>query len=471
MTLIAWEKCHHGNIKESCPICVGRRSKIRPGFLGSDHDQIPNVPLSPIPQEPNNVATTETRSSHRETDPSACVAVQHENAGSKPGEHASSRFLCARCGKESEESSDICKARRYSGPDPQDCDWPFCGCDPYASKVIEVLEESGALKDPAPTAAHQSGGVEADYHKVMGWLADLRMEHGKCQPRRDRACTNCNARDDLEKHLRAYRGPRIVTSHFNETPKCSCGAFPGGLCENAYGCAPLSTSGAAAATNPTAQVKDSAVAVGAAHQEQRHPIAEQFARDMRRGEMKGGGLSMQAATALRCAVVKEQERQDGWEQECADTDNLLRRLGLDPERCRTESGFLNVAKTMTLLSERGAAAAQEGQPVAWRWRRNQDGAIWSNWRGIAEDGTQITLDEVKTGPNVIEYAYTHPAAAQGAEDRRDAERYRWLRDIYSGDDETGQMVWCVTGTSAYDCHPCDGAELDAAIDAAMEKPR
>jgi len=32
------------------------------------------------------------------------------------------------------------------GNDPADCDWPTCGCDPYATKVIGALQESGALK-------------------------------------------------------------------------------------------------------------------------------------------------------------------------------------------------------------------------------------------------------------------------------------------------------------------------------------
>ncbi|HYI40031.1 MAG TPA: hypothetical protein VE053_06905 [Allosphingosinicella sp.] len=40
-----------------------------------------------------------------------------------------------------------CKARlQPNGPDdPADCDWPICGCDPHAAKVVEALEESGAL--------------------------------------------------------------------------------------------------------------------------------------------------------------------------------------------------------------------------------------------------------------------------------------------------------------------------------------
>jgi len=31
------------------------------------------------------------------------------------------------------------------GNDPADCDWPVCGCDPYANKAIAALQESGHL--------------------------------------------------------------------------------------------------------------------------------------------------------------------------------------------------------------------------------------------------------------------------------------------------------------------------------------
>jgi hypothetical protein len=39
-----------------------------------------------------------------------------------------------------------CGARKQGtagGNDPADCDWPVCGCDEYATKVIETLHESG----------------------------------------------------------------------------------------------------------------------------------------------------------------------------------------------------------------------------------------------------------------------------------------------------------------------------------------
>lgn len=31
------------------------------------------------------------------------------------------------------------------GNTPQDCEWPCCGCDPHADKVIAALQEEGKL--------------------------------------------------------------------------------------------------------------------------------------------------------------------------------------------------------------------------------------------------------------------------------------------------------------------------------------
>lgn len=47
-----------------------------------------------------------------------------------------------------------CKANRTADP-PQDCDWPGCGCDPYANKVLEAIEESGFKIVRAPHAVEQ----------------------------------------------------------------------------------------------------------------------------------------------------------------------------------------------------------------------------------------------------------------------------------------------------------------------------
>ena len=41
-----------------------------------------------------------------------------------------------------------CKVRAAGLTDPpQDCDWPFCGCDEKATEVLEALQEMGLLKE------------------------------------------------------------------------------------------------------------------------------------------------------------------------------------------------------------------------------------------------------------------------------------------------------------------------------------
>jgi hypothetical protein len=56
----------------------------------------------------------------------AMVAAGHAAEQSAPSEGA--RFTCG--------------ANRTADP-PEDCGWPTCGCDPYASEVLTALEESG----------------------------------------------------------------------------------------------------------------------------------------------------------------------------------------------------------------------------------------------------------------------------------------------------------------------------------------
>ncbi len=41
----------------------------------------------------------------------------------------------------------ICQARNQH-PDPAECDWPFCGCDEKASRVLQNLQENGWLVNP-----------------------------------------------------------------------------------------------------------------------------------------------------------------------------------------------------------------------------------------------------------------------------------------------------------------------------------
>lgn len=44
-----------------------------------------------------------------------------------------------------------CMGRKQSLPEPGECNWPDCGCDPHATKVIESLLEQGWRAPSAPT--------------------------------------------------------------------------------------------------------------------------------------------------------------------------------------------------------------------------------------------------------------------------------------------------------------------------------
>ncbi|EHK77735.1 hypothetical protein SM0020_12445 [Sinorhizobium meliloti CCNWSX0020] len=58
-----------------------------------------------------------------------------------------------------------CSARKQSLPEPADCDWPFCGCDPYADKVIAAIEESGRM----PAAQVTREALEAVEGVALDW--------------------------------------------------------------------------------------------------------------------------------------------------------------------------------------------------------------------------------------------------------------------------------------------------------------
>lgn len=57
----------------------------------------------------------------------------------------------------------VCKAQKsgVGGSDPQDCDWPFCDCDPKAVKVLEAIQESGyVLTKEAPSDGRVDSGAQ-----------------------------------------------------------------------------------------------------------------------------------------------------------------------------------------------------------------------------------------------------------------------------------------------------------------------
>jgi hypothetical protein len=64
-----------------------------------------------------------------------------------------------------------CMARLLPGAnDPQDCDWPCCGCDPYADKVVAALLEAGYRIELPPPSQHNSD--KELMHRLQEQVAD-----------------------------------------------------------------------------------------------------------------------------------------------------------------------------------------------------------------------------------------------------------------------------------------------------------
>ena len=77
-----------------------------------------------------------------------------------------------------------CGARQQGsagGNTPPDCDWPVCGCDPYATEVIEVLQESGRITEqPVPSKAAQDVFEKRQRQvEAEGWTPKHDDEHDK----------------------------------------------------------------------------------------------------------------------------------------------------------------------------------------------------------------------------------------------------------------------------------------------------
>lgn len=66
-----------------------------------------------------------------------------------------------------------CAARRQALPEPADCNWPDCGCDPHATKVIEALLEQGwsGPRVPQPNLLGRETVREA-LEEIVSWKHD-----------------------------------------------------------------------------------------------------------------------------------------------------------------------------------------------------------------------------------------------------------------------------------------------------------
>ena len=128
-------------------------------------------------------------------------------AGNPPGD-AGRLLPCPFCGLAPDRNT------ASSRPDYEgySCDNPFCEVNPETSLwpagKAKKLWNTRALA--AEKQAEQLRGDAQKLHRVMALLTDMRMGHGRCLPRKDRACTHCNAVDDLESEINRYTGPPVV---------------------------------------------------------------------------------------------------------------------------------------------------------------------------------------------------------------------------------------------------------------------
>ena len=101
-----------------------------------------------------------------------------------------------------------CGAKASTDP-PQECDWPTCGCDPRAAKVIEALQESGALVDRAEIASLRASLAAAEQALKQEQLVSARLRvawNEDVGEARARLTASEAAREGLQMELDAMKG-------------------------------------------------------------------------------------------------------------------------------------------------------------------------------------------------------------------------------------------------------------------------
>lgn len=94
-------------------------------------------------------------------------------------------------------------------------DWLCDNEGDWQDVAVALWDEIQRLRADNASLRQSVERLEGDaqgFHRVVALLQDAMLAHGKCIPREDRACTHCNAIDDLTKLVMGYRGPRVVQS-------------------------------------------------------------------------------------------------------------------------------------------------------------------------------------------------------------------------------------------------------------------
>jgi hypothetical protein len=94
------------------------------------------------------------------------------------------------------------------------------------AEALRREEEKGYARGLEDAKAHpETLGLQraapepsADYHRVMRLLRDTRRPHVTCSPREIRACSHCNAVDDLKTLVDEYKGPSVLAMGAAQPP-------------------------------------------------------------------------------------------------------------------------------------------------------------------------------------------------------------------------------------------------------------
>ncbi len=71
---------------------------------------------------------------------------------------------------------------------------------------------AGDYKRKLEAAEAEARETRARRDEVLGLLRNMKLEHGTCQPRERKACTNCNSKERLDKIVDDWKGHRLELS-------------------------------------------------------------------------------------------------------------------------------------------------------------------------------------------------------------------------------------------------------------------
>jgi len=78
------------------------------------------------------------------------------------------------------------------------------------AKGIAEAQAHAAEEERANANDGQMNADAENYHRVMQLLADSELPHGLCQPRERKACSHCNAADELARMRAEYKGVPVA---------------------------------------------------------------------------------------------------------------------------------------------------------------------------------------------------------------------------------------------------------------------